>query len=86
MEPIALIKTSKLRPKEPSMTSCSSEVLCSVRSRGIINPLLITSDFQVYIGNQRLAAARQLKIDEVPCRVVYSSENVKEALMEYKVV
>ncbi len=65
----------------------SMVVLGSVAERGIVNPLLVAraedGKLYVYIGNQRLAAARKLEIGQVPCRFVNSGEEVSSAMAEY---
>ena len=87
MEREPRILTKFLRPKTPEMADkCSPEVLASVERFGIVNPLLITPDNQVYIGNQRLAAARLLGLEDVPYEVVRSTEDVQRALARYKEV
>ena len=83
MEQVTLIETEKLRPKNQSLVSCTQKIFNSIKARGIINPLLVTEDYQVYIGNQRLAAVCSLGIERVPCVIVRSSDDVKAALSAY---
>jgi len=62
-------------------------VFDSVKKVGVINPLLVAhidDAYYVYIGNQRLAAAKQLGIEEVECIVVDSAEEIVDAMAQYK--
>lgn len=45
------------------------EFLESIRTSGIIVPLVITQDYTVVSGNQRLRAAKKLGMKEVPCEI-----------------
>ncbi|MGH2331153.1 ParB N-terminal domain-containing protein [Thermoanaerobacter mathranii] len=45
------------------------EFVESIKTSGIIVPLIITQDYVVISGNQRLKAARELGLKEVPCEV-----------------
>lgn len=47
----------------------------SIRNRGILNPLLITSQDVVVSGHQRLRAALELALRTVPCIVLENSDN-----------
>jgi len=47
----------------------------SIRNRGIMNPLLITSQDVVVSGHQRLRAALELALGVVPCIVLENSDN-----------
>ena len=82
-----LVATSDLEYKNSSLEGrCSEEILESIRNRGIVNPLLIAQVngcYRVYIGNQRLAAARRLGICFVPCVIVASSDDVHHAYSSY---
>lgn len=68
----------------------SPEILDSVCKHGIINPLIVAQnnkgDLFVYIGNQRLAAARLRGIERVPCVFANSNDDVKKILNRYKKV
>ncbi len=93
MQAAELIQTDSLHYKterhdgEAVAPWVPQDMLNSIRSLGIVNPLLISEDWEgelyVYIGNQRLAAARMLGIGQVPCRFVNSQEEVEAALAEY---
>ncbi|SFE01538.1 ParB-like nuclease domain-containing protein [Thermoanaerobacter thermohydrosulfuricus] len=45
------------------------EFVESIRTSGIIVPLIVTQDYVVISGNQRLKAAKELGLKEVPCEV-----------------
>jgi myosin heavy subunit len=45
------------------------EFVESIRTSGIIVPLIVTQDYVVISGNQRLKAAKELSLKEVPCEV-----------------
>lgn len=45
------------------------EFVESIKTSGIIVPLVITQDYVVISGNQRLKAAKELGLKEVPCEV-----------------
>jgi hypothetical protein len=62
-------------------------VLKSMVKVGLVNPLLVAvidGEYRVYIGNQRLAAARHLAWDYISCVIVESHADVTAALLEYK--
>lgn len=61
-----------------------TDLIESIRAKGILNPLLITSDGRVISGNRRLEAARRLNLSTVPV-VLYGSNDeldILEALIE----
>lgn len=45
------------------------EFVESIKTSGIIVPLIITQDYVVISGNQRLKAAKELGLKEVPCEI-----------------
>ena len=48
----------------------------SIKTSGIIVPLVVTRDYTVVSGNQRLRAAKELGLEEVPCEVkTYEEKN-----------
>jgi ParB-like chromosome segregation protein Spo0J len=48
----------------------------SIKTSGIIVPLVVTRDYTVVSGNQRLRAAKELGLEEVPCEVkTYEGKN-----------
>lgn len=52
-----------------------SDFLNSIRDRGVLNPLLVTSQDVIVSGHQRLRAVLELGIKTVPCIVLANSEN-----------
>ena len=87
------IRTDELHYKNERISrSVSAEVnpdlLASIKENGIVNPLLVIRGFDgrvyVWLGNQRLAAARELGIDWVPCIAVENEEDIKAAVATYK--
>ncbi|WP_051421897.1 ParB/RepB/Spo0J family partition protein [Thermoanaerobacter thermocopriae] len=52
------------------------EFVESIKTSGIIVPLIVTQDYVVISGNQRLKAAKELGVKEVPCEVrTYSDKD-----------
>jgi chromosome segregation ATPase len=52
------------------------EFVESIRTSGIIVPLIVTQDYVVISGNQRLKAAKELGLQEVPCEIkTYEDKN-----------
>jgi len=45
------------------------EFVESIRTSGIIVPLIVTQDYIVISGNQRLKAAKELGLQEIPCEI-----------------
>jgi len=56
----------------------------SIKTKGVLNPLLITNDGFVISGHRRLDAARQAAINEVPVVIFNSNDelDILEALVE----
>lgn len=74
---------SKVR--EPTI---DPDLLENIREHGIRNPLLVIRGFDgrvyVWLGNQRLAIARELDIEWVDCIVVDTADDVIDAVEAYK--
>lgn len=64
-----------------------SEFLESVKMRGVIEPIVITSDKTIVSGHQRVRACKQLGINEITCEVrVYDNEDqILQDLLETNV-
>ena len=45
------------------------EFVESVRTSGVIEPIVITRDFTIVSGHQRVRACKELGIEEIPARV-----------------
>lgn len=61
-----------------------SDLVESIRQKGILSPLVITHDGRIISGHRRWSAAKQLQMAEVPV-VVFGSEDeldIEEALIE----
>lgn len=53
-----------------------NEFLESVKSRGVIEPIVITPDKVIVSGHQRVRACKELEIDEITCDVhLYNNED-----------
>lgn len=89
------IRTAELHYKDERFGSnapppVAAGLLESIREHGIINPLLVMRAFDgrvyVWLGNQRLAAARELGIEWAPCITVDNEDDILEALGTYEEV
>ena len=81
---------SKLKPHPVNLeiygdTEVDGAFLESVKTHGILEPLIAKPDGTIISGHRRWKAAVALCLDEVPCRVVeYTSELAEqEAIIEY---
>ena len=76
-------------PQETRPTSClrthqlnidiycdqpSAELMASVLAHGVIEPILITENNRIVSGHRRVAAAANVGLEEVPVRVVESTD------------
>lgn len=82
-----------IHPRQLGFKGCSvfpsSELVESIRQYGIINPLIAarrgqSTSLSVYIGNQRLAAARMLNLSKVPVVIVDTKQELITALEGYQ--
>jgi ParB-like chromosome segregation protein Spo0J len=83
------IPVSRLRFKDDRPTIPSREVFESVRRLGIVNPLVAAEKdgkIQVYLGNQRLACAKILDIEQVPVIIATTKDDLQMALASYQEV
>lgn len=64
--------------------TADNELIESIRTNGILNPILITHDNRVISGHRRYDAARKLGLDEVPVVLFRSDDelDILEALIE----
>jgi ParB family chromosome partitioning protein len=47
----------------------------SIKTSGVIEPVIITQDYIIVSGHQRVRACKELNINEIPCEVkIYESE------------
>ena len=70
------ISINSLKPHEKNdyffddMTGSKwSEFLESIRTSGVIEPIVVTRDFTIVSGHQRVRACKELGIEEIPARV-----------------
>jgi hypothetical protein len=80
--------TAELRPHPKNVgiygDHADTDLIESIRAKGILTPLLITADGRVISGNRRLEAARRLNLPDVPVVLFGSSDelDILEALIE----
>lgn len=62
-----------------------ADLIQSIRSKGILEPLVIRDDKTILSGHRRWAAAVALNLDTVPCRILTFSDrdDEEEALIEF---
>jgi len=61
------------------------DLVDSIRSKGILEPIVIKEDNTILSGHRRWMAAKDLKLDKVPCRVLTFSDpsDEEESLIEF---
>lgn len=79
-----MVEIDKLIPYVNNARTHSKEQIMKLRSSlrefGFINPVIIDSDFNIIAGHGRVLAAKEEKMDQVPCVLVdYLSEAQKKA-------
>ena len=72
MMPIRLIKPYEKNPRKNS--GAIPEVMKSLKEFGFRQPLVVDSNMVLIVGHTRLAAAKKLKMKEVPVHVADLSE------------
>lgn len=65
--PTAQIKTAKFNPHKRIEPSRLTGLLLSIRQHGILEPLVLAHDFTLADGHRRLACAKLLNMETVPC-------------------
>jgi len=62
-----------------------SDLIESIRTKGILEPIVIKDDDTILSGHRRWLAATELKMDKVPCRVLSFSDAMEEeeSLIEF---
>jgi len=90
------IEISELRPmSKRGKMNCPTppDLKESFVKFGIVNPLIVIAIFDpttgksyydVFVGNQRLVAAKEMNIKELECIIVSSSDEIAEARKLYK--
>lgn len=56
------------------------ELVKSIKEQGILNPLLVTKDYELISGERRLRSAQILKMDTVPIDIVNTDETTVEEI------
>jgi ParB-like chromosome segregation protein Spo0J len=88
-KPAVLVESrplADLRPHEhaqlPPLDERIRTALCDdIRARGIVEPIEITADGTVLNGRERLAAAKQLGLEELPVRIVAPADEVEHIIL-----
>lgn len=82
---IKYVNPEDLAPYEKNARTHSSKQIAliadSIRKYGFVNPVLVNADNMILAGHGRVAAAKALGLDNVPCRVI--SHLTKEEQREY---
>ena len=62
-----------------------SDLVKSIKLKGILEPLVIKEDNTILSGHRRWKAAKSLKLDKLPCRIITFSDPLEEmeALIEF---
>jgi len=83
-------KTNDLKPHPINIDIYGSEnvdrdLVESIRSKGILEPIVIKDNGIILSGHRRWLAAKELRLEEVPCRVIAFETDLdeKEALIEF---
>ena len=62
-----ILKTNNLQPSDRTSDNALRGLFNSIKSEGILVPLLVAGDMTVLDGHRRLASARKLGMQSVPC-------------------
>lgn len=65
--------------------SVDIDLVESIKNKGILEPLVIVDDNTILSGHRRWLAAKELKLEKIPCRSMSFSDELdeKEALIEF---
>lgn len=65
--------------------SVDIDLVESIKNKGILEPLVIVDDNTILSGHRRWLAAKELKLERIPCRSMSFSDELdeKEALIEF---
>ena len=58
------------------------DLLPSIRTRGVLNPIIITRDFELKAGERRLEASRQLGLATIICRFIDTLDPIEAQIVE----
>lgn len=64
-----------------------NEFLESIRINGVIEPLIVTENYTIVSGHQRLRACLELEISEIPCEIRHyeNDDQIEKELIEINV-
>ena len=82
---LAEINISKYQIRKEVDTESGQELIQSVQSNGVIQPLLVTQEKGVYhlvAGFRRIHAAQAAKLDKVPCLVITGDKSKLAGFLE----
>ena len=58
------------------------DLVASIRSHGLMNPVTVTEKMELVAGYRRMQACRTLGMEEIECRIVHPRSRVDMLLME----
>jgi ParB-like chromosome segregation protein Spo0J len=82
-QPLRMVDVDQLATAHTSEPADLRALVESIRAHGIVHPLLVArrdQGYEVIAGHKRLAAARMLRLDTVPC-FVHSVDEPRAALL-----
>lgn len=68
------IKAGKFQPRQVFSDQSIQELASSIALHGILQPLVLQSDYQLIAGERRWRAARFIGLKEVPCMVLRTTQ------------
>ncbi|MEI6807536.1 MAG: ParB/RepB/Spo0J family partition protein [bacterium] len=75
--PIALIVPSPYQPRKEFAAAAMEELVNSIKSKGVLEPVLVRRKGEVYelmAGERRYRAAKEAKVAEIPVRVMDATD------------
>jgi ParB family chromosome partitioning protein len=93
MVPLGVIKVDREQRQRRKIDP--TDLIPSIKLRGIMNPLIVDSDWNLIAGERRYAAAREIGLAEVPVRmtteltpeelqIIELEENIKREQLDWK--
>ncbi|WP_397571115.1 ParB/RepB/Spo0J family partition protein [Schlesneria sp. T3-172] len=83
---VDLIERNPFQPRQDFDQSSLNELVDSIRTHGVLQPLLVRSvgsSYQLVAGERRLISAKKAGLSQVPCRVLaLSDQQVSEVALE----
>jgi len=79
------LKPHKLNIEIYGDEKADQDLIESIRERGILESLVIKHDGTIVSGHRRWLAAKELKLDKVPCRILTFNDELdeEESLIEF---